>query len=97
MWFDELGYGVQDCKCIDNMGTEGGVNIVWLILSFTKSIPGPVGEVANHLQREQDNEVKVSFQTHIPPKLHSSRNSFINLFKPFESLLVDSSINSDIF
>ena len=40
---------VDDGEGIDQGGTKEGVYILWHILAFTRSVLGPVGEVAHHL------------------------------------------------
>lgn len=49
MGFDQEVVAVEDREAVDDVGAEGGVDVVRSILSFARSVPGPVGEVADHL------------------------------------------------
>ena len=48
MGFDFKGGVVQNSKSINNVSTDIGVNILWLVLSDSGTVPGPVGEVAHN-------------------------------------------------
>lgn len=49
MGFDHEVVAVENREAVDDVGAKGGVDVVRRVLSFSGSVPGPVGEVADHL------------------------------------------------
>lgn len=49
MRFDQEVVAVEDREAVDDVSAEGSVDVVGGVFAFSRSVPGPVGEVTHHL------------------------------------------------